>query len=204
MSGAHLLASYAHLDSPLHRARASTKLLGALALVTALAFVPASSVGWSAAALALLLGLAVGSRVPLSAFAARLAVAQPFVLGIAVLALFQGRGLSIFFGIALKSTACVAALQLLGHTTHFEDMLEVLRRARLPPALILALSLLHRYLHVLVEESQRMRRARAARTWTTRRWGTWAALSSVIAASLTRSMARAERVSAAMQARGGS
>jgi cobalt/nickel transport system permease protein len=206
MSGPHLLRSYAHLDSPIHRLPASIKLLATLLLVTGLALVPVAHAGWTVVALALLVVLVRAARIPRSVFVARLALAQPFVLGVAVLALFQGRGLSVFAALALKSTACVAAVQLLAHTTRFQDLLDALRRARLPGALIATLALLHRYLFVLVEESRRMRRARMARTWTARgqtaRWQTWTALSSVIAVSFVRSVTRAERIATAMRARG--
>ncbi len=202
MSGVHRLRSYEHLDSPVHRAPASLKLLGALALVVGIALVPVDRAGWVAVVAVGLLALSRAVRVPLSAFLIRIAIAEPFILGVAVLALFQGRGLVVFLAIALKSTTCVAAVQLLAHTTSFPDILAALRRARFPVLLIHTLALLHRYLFVLVEETIRMRRARAARTWEPRRWDTWQALSSVIAASFVRSAARAERVYAAMRARG--
>lgn len=203
MSGVHLRSSYAHADSPVHRAPASIKLLATLTLVTAIALCP---VRYSAATVVVLAGLVGLSRiacVPIGAFVARVAMAEPFVLGVAVLSLFQGRGLAVFVAIALKSTACVAAVQLLAHTTPFQDVLAVLRRTRVPAVLVVTLALLYRYLFVLIDETQRMRRARAARTWSPRRWASWKALSSVIAVSLLRSMARAERVHVAMRARGG-
>ncbi|HEX4448101.1 MAG TPA: cobalt ECF transporter T component CbiQ [Polyangiaceae bacterium] len=203
MSGAHLLRSYSHLDSALHRAPASAKLAAALALVVAVALVPVERALWVLAPLAIVVGLAAAARIPLAAFASRVALAQPFVLGMAVLALFQGRGLGVFVAIALKSTTCVAAVQLLAHTTPFEAVLATLRRARVPEALVVTLGLLYRYLFVLVDEARRMRRARAARTWRGGRGGKWRALSSVIAVSFVRSAARAERIHAAMRARGG-
>jgi cobalt/nickel transport system permease protein len=202
MSGAHLLRSYGHLDSPLHRAPASVKVIATLLVVVALAVVPIGRAPWIAAVLVALGILARVGRVPLSTFVARIALAEPFVLGVAVLALFQGRGLSVFLAVVLKSTTCVAAVQLLAHTTPFEDILDVLRRARIPAVLVLTLALLHRYLFVLVDETQRMRRARAARTWRKERFGTWRALASVVAVSFVRSMARAERIYIAMRARG--
>jgi cobalt/nickel transport system permease protein len=202
MSGVHRLRSYSHLDSPVHRAPASAKLLAVLALVLAIALVPVGRAGWVAVALLGLAAVARAARIPLSAFVARVAIAEPFVLGVAVLALFQGRGIAVFAAVVLKSTTCVAAVQLLAHTTPFQDMLEVLHRAKAPAVLIHTLGLLHRYLFVLVEETHRMRRARAARTWQTGAWGAWKALASVIAVSFVRSAARAERIYAAMRARG--
>ena len=202
MSGVHRLRSYEHLDSPVHRAPASIKLVGALLLVLAIALVPVARAGWVLGVLAALAGLALAARVPLSAFIARVAIAEPFVLGVAVLSLFQGRGVAVFLAVVLKSTTCVAAVQLLAHTTPFQDVLAVLGRARFPSVLVHTLGLLHRYLFVLVEETQRMRRARAARTWQPARWGAWKALSTVIALSFVRSAARAERIYVAMRARG--
>jgi cobalt/nickel transport system permease protein len=202
MSGVHRLGSYEHLDSPVHRAPASIKLLGAVLLVLGIALVPADEAGWIVLVLLALGAVARAGRVPLSAFVARIALAQPFVLGVAVLALFQGRGVAVFAALALKSTTCVATVQLLAYTTPFQDILAVLRRARFPPVLVHTLGLLHRYLFVLVDETHRMRRARAARTWQSRRWGAWRALSSVIAVSFVRSAVRAERIYVAMRARG--
>src|SRR5580658_1120519 len=109
MSGAHWLQSYAHLDSPIHRAPASIKLLATLVFMTGLVLIPIAHVGWMGLALALAFGLGRVARIPLSAFVGRLALAQPFALGVAVLVLFQGRGLAIFAAVMLKSTACVAA-----------------------------------------------------------------------------------------------
>lgn len=202
MSGTHVLWTHAHLDSPIHRLPASRKLVATLLFVTGLALVPAAHAGWTALAIAAVAALSRVARIPWSAFAARLAIAQPFVLGVALLALLQGHGLGVFVALALKSTACVAAVQLLAQTTPAQDMFDALRRAHVPHALVLALALLHRYLFVLVEESLRMRRARVARTWSGSRWASWTVLSSVIGVSFVRSIARAERISAAMRARG--
>jgi cobalt/nickel transport system permease protein len=202
MSGVHRLGRYEHVDSPVHRAPAAFKLLAATALVVGVAMVPVAHAAWVVAALAGVTAIALLSRVPLSAFVARIAIAEPFVLGIAILALFQGRGLAIFLAIALKSTTCVAGVQLLAQTTSFPDILDVLRRVRFPALLVHTLALLHRYLFVLVEETHRMRRARAARAWAPGRWAAWKALAGVLAVSFARSAARAERVYAAMRARG--
>jgi len=204
MSGTHFLKSYADLSSPIHRLPAWIKLTTTLALVTGLAFVPVNRAALTGAALLGIVAIARVARVPLSTFALRVALVQPFVLGVAVLALFQPGGLSIFAALVIKSTVAVAAVQLLAHTTPFHEILGVLRRARVPSALLLVLSLLHRYVFVVVDESRRMRTARRARTWRRTRRGTWRALASVVATSFVRSIARAERIAVAMRARGAS
>jgi|HubBroStandDraft_4_1064222.scaffolds.fasta_scaffold03356_9 cobalt/nickel transport system permease protein len=202
MSGAHLLPSYGHVDSPLRRAPAGAKLGATLLFVSALALVPVRHVVWTIPPLALVVALTRVARIPLAAFVARVAIAEPFVLGVAVLSLFQGGGLAIFAAIVLKSTTCVAAVQLMAHTTAFRDVLAVLARAGVPAALVWTLALLQRYLFVLVDETRRMQRARAARTWRGGRLAFWKAQASVVAVSFVRSVARAERIYAAMLARG--
>jgi cobalt/nickel transport system permease protein len=202
MSGAHLLASYRHVDSRVRRAPAAAKLAATLLFVMALALVPGGHVAWNVPGLVLVAVLVRAARVPLIAFVSRVAIAEPFVLGVAVLALFQAGGLPIFAAIVLKSTACVAAVQLLVHTTAFPEILSALARAGLPRSLIWTLALLHRYLFVLVDETRRMQRARAARTSRGGRIASWKGQASVVAVSFVRSVTRAERIYAAMLARG--
>jgi cobalt/nickel transport system permease protein len=204
MSASHLLRSYAHLDSPIHRSPAALKLATTLIVVIVLALLPIRSTTWVCGIGALIL-VAMTTRlagIPLSSLWARLALAQPFVLGVAVLALFQGGGSTIALAVAIKSTACVAVVQLLANTTPFRDLTDVLRRLRFPRVFVVTLELLHRYSVVLVEEARRMRRARIARTWGARRWSAWRALASVIAVSFVRSLTRSERIGVAMRARG--
>lgn len=202
MSGAHWLRSYAHLDSPLHRAPAAPKLFAALGILAGVAFVPAPYALWTAPVLIAVLVAAGAAGVPKRAFLARLAIAQPFVLGVAGLTLFQRRGLDAFAAVALRTTTCVATMQLLANTTPFPDILRAMDRVHIPQALVATLALLHRYLHVLFDESLRMKRARAARTWRADCWTAWRSLVSVVATSFARSVSRAERIAAAMRARG--
>ena len=61
---------------------------------------------------------------------------------------------------------------------------------------------MHRYLFVLADESARMRRARASRTFTAGRRFRWHTLSTIIAQLFLRASDRADRIYNAMQARG--
>ena len=61
---------------------------------------------------------------------------------------------------------------------------------------------MHRYLFVLVEEAERMRRARASRTFKPRRGARWHAMSTVVGQFFVRASERAERIYDAMCARG--
>jgi cobalt/nickel transport system permease protein len=78
----------------------------------------------------------------------------------------------------------------------------VLRGLRVPGLLITTIALMHRYLFVLAEEAQRMRRARACRTFKRGRRFQWQALATVLGQLFVRASERAERIYDAMCARG--
>ena len=91
---------------------------------------------------------------------------------------------------------------MLSSTTPFSQVLLVLRRAHVPALLITTLTLMHRYLFVLAEEEQRMRRARASRTLVATRRLHWRVLGTVVGHLFLRASERAERIYDAMCARG--
>ena len=193
---------YSRMDSPVHRAPAWVKLLGALSLVTATAFLPRETWPPLAAAFALLLAVAAASRIPWPFLVRRVLWLEPFALGVALLALFQPGGLGLFAFLVAKSTACLLAMVLLANTTPFSELLRVLRKARVPALLVTTLSLMYRYLFVLIDESGRMKRARASRTFAPRRSRTWHTTATVASQLFIRSTERADRIWAAMCARG--
>jgi cobalt/nickel transport system permease protein len=202
MSGAHVAPLDAEGRSAIHRAPALSKLLVALAAIAVVALLPVRLAWLSLVVILASLALARAARVPVLVLTRRIALAEPFVLGVAVLALFQGRGLAVFGALVAKSTASVAAIQLLAHTTPFPDLLLALRRARAPSVVVLTLGLLYRYSFILVAEVARVRRARASRTFAVPARSAWRGLAAILGAVLVRTFTRSERVSAAMRSRG--
>ena len=202
-----LLESYRPRRSPVHRLPARTKLLAALAAVLAIVGVPqawtrASSDVCAVVALALAV-VAVLSRLPAKFLLKRLLWLEPFVFGVASLSLWQPHGVSVFFHAVLRSTVCLAVLLLLAATTPFSEIIRVLRSWRVPALLLTTLTLMDRYLIVLVEETGRMGRARASRTFAKRsRFATWRLLADTLGQLFVRSVERAGRIYDAMCARG--
>ncbi len=199
---ADFLDRYSRLDSRIHRLPTGAKLLTALALIVLMVSLPPSRAVVLAVVAALLLGVAALSRIPWRFLVRRMLWLEPFVLGIAVLSLFQPGGWRVFLLLAAKCTLCLFAMLLLSNTTPLSDLLWVLRRLRVPALLITTLALMYRYLFVLVDETQRMRRARLSRTFTARHGSTWRISSTVISQLFIRASERAERIYAAMCARG--
>ena len=91
---------------------------------------------------------------------------------------------------------------LLTWTTPFHDILGELRRLRLPAVMLTTLALMYRYLPVLAEESARMQRARASRTFSSRRGLAWRNLTDILGQLFIKSTERAERIYLAMCSRG--
>lgn len=196
-----LLDRYADLDSPVHRTPARIKAGALIALVALVALAPPRWETYAAAA-ALLAAVTAASRVPPRFLLLKLLALEPFVLGIVAMTLFQPDGLHRFAVTLTRSTLCLFASVLFAATTSFSDFTAVLRSCRLPPLLVASLSLTYRYLFVLLDEALRMRRARAARTFTRGHAPAWRALGSVIARLFVRVTERAERIHGAMCARG--
>jgi cobalt/nickel transport system permease protein len=193
---------YSRLDSPMHRLPAGLKLAAALATVVVTATLPVGA--WSAFGVVagLLVVIAALSRIPPRFVLWRLVMLEPLALGVAGLAILQPSGGRIFASMVAKTTLCLLAMILLSNTTPFSALLGVMRRARVPALLVSTLALMYRYLFVLTDEAQRMRRARVSRTFRPGRWWTWTTLATVIGQLFVRSTERAERISAALAARG--
>jgi cobalt/nickel transport system permease protein len=142
------------------------------------------------------------SRLPLLFFFRRLLVLSPFVLGVVLINAFQPAGRVNWLGVAAKSVLCLLTVILVSNTTPFSQILRVLRSIRVPALLITTIALMHRYLFVLMDESERMRRARASRTFTRGRRFRWHTLATVVGQLFIRASERAERIYDAMCARG--
>lgn len=186
---------------PLHAVPAGVKLAVALAIVLVLAAAPVSWRLYAMVAALLAVGVLLG-RVRIGTILRRLLFAEIFVLGVAVLSLFQPDGLRVFAAVVTRGTLCVGIVVLLGAVTPFHDMLAVMKRARVPGIMVTTITLMHRYLHVLVDESRRMKTARASRTFVASRRGVWSSTASVVSQLFVRASARSERIYAAMCSRG--
>jgi cobalt/nickel transport system permease protein len=196
------LDRYSRQQSPVHRLPAGLKLAVALSVVVVSVTSPLVAWPWFATAGLALVAVAVLARLPLGFVARRLLLLEPFVIGVSLLALLQPEGGRIFFSLVVKSTICLLTMILLSSTTPFAALLQVLRRLRTPAMFVTTLALLYRYLFLLVDESQRLARARASRTLVSSRRRTWRLLGTGLGMLFVRSSERAERIYAAMLARG--
>jgi len=193
---------YSRLASPIHSIPPSVKLVGALIILLLVVTMPIS-VPFLHGSLALaLLVIAALSRIPPGFLVKRLVYLEPFAIGAALLTLFQTNGLALFAALVLKSTLCLLTMILLANVTPFADILDVLKRWHFPALLVTTLALMYRYLFLLIDQAERMSRARVSRTFVSGRRRSWHLLGTMVGQLGVRSTERAERIYAAMRARG--
>jgi cobalt/nickel transport system permease protein len=200
----NFLDRYAGLDSPLHALEARTKLVGFLALILGVLWIPAGS-NLIFFAYFLLTAVLMGiSQIPLGYIVGRTLAILPFVV-LAGLAApwgdhFEGVRL---VAIVLRSILSLLFLILLTSTTAFAELLRGLRKLGCPKILVLNLGFLYRYLFVLTEEVLRMRQARdCRRVGRAPALAEFKLLGAMLGTLLVRSFERAERMYQAMLSRG--
>ncbi len=189
-------------ESAVSRLPAGLKLGVALGMIVGTVLAPPGAAGWYGAMAVVLVAAVALSRMPVLFLLKRLAWLSPFVLSVALVNGWQGAGRGSGEAVAVKSAICLLTVIVVSNTTPFSEILRVLRSARVPGLLITTIALMHRYLFVLVEEAERMRRARASRTFMRQRRGRWPTLATVVGQLFVRASERAERIYDAMCARG--
>ena len=193
---------HSHLDSLMHRLPAAPKLGVALAIIVATVLAPVQWRTWFIGVSGLLVLAMLLSRLPLFFLFRRVLMLSPFVFGVVLVNAFQPAGRANWLAVAVKSGLCLLTVILISNTTPFSQILRVLKSIRVPALLITTIALMHRYLFVLADESERMRRARASRTFTRGRRFRWHTPATVVGQLFIRASERAERIYDAMCARG--
>jgi cobalt/nickel transport system permease protein len=193
---------HGHHDSPVHRLPAAAKLWMALSMIVGTVLVPWEWRAWFIGMVVLLSLAALLSRIAIGFLVRRLLLLSSFVFGVVLVNALQASGPKSWLALAARSGLCLFTVVLLANTTPFGKILGALRSARVPPLLVTTLALMHRYLFVLLDESERMRRARASRTFQRQRRVRWHLLGTIVGQLFVRASERAERIYSAMCARG--
>lgn len=208
------IESLALRESPIHALNARAKLLVAVAFLVTLASFGRTQVSALSPLAFLLVSWALLGTVSLRWILARIVLPVGFlsVFGLAnvvfdrrveliLLGVPLSAGLLSWFSIVLRSILSLAVVLLLVATTGMMPLAGALQRLGVPRVLVSTILLLYRYLFVLSDEAARMNRARLARSFGRRGLGMSAA-AQILGQLMLRSMARAERIHAAMLARG--
>ncbi|MBV9790891.1 MAG: cobalt ECF transporter T component CbiQ [Chloroflexi bacterium] len=221
-----LLDRYIAGSSVIHALDARVKLVLTIALIVCASLLPVGA--WLAltAFTALVWAAIIASGVGLPTILRRSLLALPFLL-VVVTVIFSvpGRpifrlplgfvtltatdaGLLRFITIVWKSWISMQAALLLTATTHFLDVLRALQALHMPKIIVALMSFMYRYLFILVEEAQRLLRARDCRSAALQGSGggslLWRAqvTGRLVGTLFLRSFERSERIYVAMLSRG--
>ncbi|MBI5758731.1 MAG: cobalt ECF transporter T component CbiQ [Planctomycetales bacterium] len=127
----------------------------------------------------------------------------PIVTDKDTLVVSGGDTLAIAGAIIVRSLISFLAALWLVHVTPFDELLATLRRCHVPALLVSLMSFLYRYSFVLLDELDKMRTARQARSFGAADWRSrWKTNAQLMGQLLIRAMNRGERVHGAMCARG--
>jgi len=204
----------AALDTPIHRLDPRAKLVTTLALLVAVASFGRYEVTRLLPLALYPIVLAALGDVPAGPILARLALASPFAILVGIFnplidraplaalgpVVVTGGWLS-FASILVRFGLSLGTALLLVATTGFDAVCAALARLGLPRALVIQLLFVYRYLFVLSDDAARMIRAHGLRAPLGRRPGLRVA-GSMLGQLLLRTLARAQRIHAAMLCRG--
>lgn len=207
---------------PARQRHPTVKLIAAIVYVVSVVLTPPSAFSSLALFLVAILALVALSRVDLRTILRRswivipfvllVVIAVPFLPGEPVVARWQlgpvalsisERGLWAAWNAFSKAWLSVLGLILLAQTTPQHELIGALRTLQLPKLLVLMISFLLRYLPLLAEEAVRMRRASDARLAARlSRREQLTLIGRLVGTLFIRTYERAERIHAAMAARG--
>jgi cobalt/nickel transport system permease protein len=215
--------SFQHLDqlagddSAITRRSPQVRLAGVVLIAVGAASLPLGAWPQLAAMAALVLALAAAAGLTPGRLARRVAPPLGFVLLVSAGVLFLAPGDAVAriagvtitdagllrFGSALgRAAVALGAAVILVSTTRFGDLVRALRSFRLPAVMTDSLGLAYRYLYILDDEVERVRRAARSRNAGAGSAPRRRLLMGIAAAALRRSLDHGDRVHQAMLARG--
>jgi cobalt/nickel transport system permease protein len=225
----HLIDHYVRIKSPIHRLDGRIKLIFTLALILCITLLPTGTWPVYIVIFSILLCLMIAADIGFLYLLKRSALSLPFLLaalplifketGTTLTSFYLGNllvtisheGLIRFISLGLKGWLSVIAAILLASTTSYTELLQAMRSLKIPQLLVAVFGLMWRYLYLMVEEVDRLTRARLSRSGISSsprpsaggslRWR--ARVTGSMAGNLfIRSLERSERVYHAMLSRG--
>lgn len=216
-SGAFSLAVDSQRSTPWQNLTSQARILCVVAMVMAIALTPNGHwLTWGIYSIGILSTVLV-SQVTLSVLFQRLAVELSFVSVVLLGTLFREggdvlwqwgfvrittTGLTVLGSVTLKALLSLLLLNILTLTTPVPALLHGLKTLKTPALLVAILASMYRYLGVLIEEFNSMRRAALSRNLMTgKRWQRLV-IGNMIGSLFIRTYERGERVHQAMLSRG--
>jgi cobalt/nickel transport system permease protein len=171
--------------------------------------------------LVVILGLVIGSRLPITHVVKQSLTVLPFVIVIVIFAPFFKAGDTVFsfnigywhismtdtgiqvcINVLIRAWLSMLCLVWLSSSTRITDLLQGLERMNFPHVLLMIMSFMYRYLFVIVDETMRMKQARDSRNTGGSLIHHLRTVGRMIGILFIRSYERGERIYTAMTSRG--
>lgn len=178
------------------------KLVVALLLVAVTILMPVRFYQWHLLLLVFLGVVIALARIPLIPLLKRLLLFSPFVLFTALASLWQGPNGPGWEAVAVRGMFCLLVMLVFSSLTPFSVLPGMFKKAGMPELLATTMMLMQRYLFVLSDERERMRKACACRRLNKEAEADWGLSAALVGRLFIRASTRAERVYQAMCARG--
>lgn len=215
------LDHHSSTQSPIHHLDARAKIVVFFTFILVGVSSPPNSFFLFGLLAIALIGIALLARLPLGHLAKKVLVILPFLflvtisipfmkkdaigggynLGIGGLSISQS-GLWILWNVVVKSSLGVFSIILLSSTTSFPQLIKGMERLGFPKIFTILTSFMYRYSFILVDEMQRMKRARDSRCFGGRWFWQSRIIGHMVGTLFLRSFHRGERVYLAMLSRG--
>jgi len=215
------LDHHSSAESPIHHLDARAKIIVFFTFILiAVSSPPTSFLLFSLLALALI-GIALSAKLPLGHLAKKVLVILPFLFVVAISIPFMKKdgigggynlgfgglsvsqsGLWILWNVVIKSSLGVFSIILLSSTTAFPQLIKGMERLGSPKIFTILASFMYRYSFILIDEMQRMKRARDSRCFGGRWFWQSRVIGHMVGTLFLRSFHRGERVYLAMLSRG--
>ena len=212
------LDHHSRVDSPIHRLDAKAKIIVFFTFILVGVSSPPSSSSLFALLAVGLVTMTLVARLPLGHMLKKVLIILPFLFFVALSVPFMKRdggesvafwggsisrsGLLILWNVLVKASLGVFSIILLYSTTTFPKLVKAMEQLHLPKVFTILFSFMYRYSFILVDEVQRMKRARDSRCF----GGAWLwqvkATGHMVGTLFVRSYSRGERVYLAMLSRG--
>ncbi len=203
---------YSNLDSIIHRLDPRTKILSIFIYVVFVVLTSPNKFSEFFGYSVLIFILIFLSRLPFGYVLRRSFVIFPFVFLVVIFVPFYkfdnpveiyryGR-FFIVWNVLIKSWLSVIAITVLTSTTRFSVLLKGFEKLKLPKFLIMCVSFMYRYIFVLIDEVQRLQRARDSRYFGGKFFLQLKVYANIIGLLFIKTYNRAERVYQNMVSRG--
>ena len=209
---------HSRVDSPIHRLDAKAKIIVFFAFILVGVSSPPSSFSLFALLAVGLVAMTLVARLPLGHMLKKVLIILPFLFFVALSIPFMKKdggesiafwgfsvsrsGLLILWNVLAKASLGVFSIILLYSTTTFPKLVKGMEQLRVPKVFTVLFSFMYRYSFILVDEVQRMKRARDSRCF----GGVWLwqikTIGHMVGTLFVRSYHRGERIYLAMLSRG--